>query len=524
MMQLKVWCKVALILAAVVVISSCEEDFYTIGTELISQDIEVNVDSSRTVISYSRKLVPVQTNDMTAYRMGIYNDPVYGKSVSNFLGQITLNQQNPSFGDSAVVDSVFIYFPYFSQQLTNNEGEIEYTLDSVYGDTPYRLEIYESQFFLRDLDPDSNFEDPQNYYSNQAQTFEQFLGPQIGLVEQFVPSNEGFVINEGENNEERLGPGIRVLLDNEFFQEKIISKEGEPELLTNNNFKNYFRGIYLKAVETGNGDNYFIFNGAAPTVTMYYSFNSEGGIGDDGGSDDEDDDGRASSSLVFSFNAISVNTIDEEFPGDIQEAITNPNTTQGEETLYLRGGQGAMTIIELFGEDTDNNGVAEELEELRANEWLINDASLYMYIDQDKVTGGGAEPERIKLYDVENERLLIDYSFDLTAGNAAIDAITTHLGRIERGSDDSGEFYRLRITNHLSRLINEDSTNVALGLVVSQNVLLTDQQDLESTQGPGVNTIPQSSILSHEGTVLHGNLSPFENKRLKLKISYTLPN
>ena len=94
MMQLKVWWKVALILAAVVVISSCEEDFYTIGTELISQDIEVNVDSSRTVISYSRKLVPVQTNDMTAYRMGIYNDPVYGKSVSNFLGQITLNQQN----------------------------------------------------------------------------------------------------------------------------------------------------------------------------------------------------------------------------------------------------------------------------------------------------------------------------------------------------------------------------------------------------------------------------------------------
>lgn len=505
--------------------ASCEEDFYSIGTELLGQDIEVNVDSSRTVISYSRKLAPVQTNDMQAFRLGIYNDPVYGKSTSNFLGQITLNQPNPSFGDSAVVDSVFIYFPFFSQQTTDSEGEVTYELDSVYGDTPFDLEIYESNFFLRDQDPDSGFSDPQNYYNNQASTFEMFLGEKLATEVDFVPTTEGYLINEGETTEERLGPGIRVRLSNEFFQEKIIAKEGEPELLNNNNFKNYFRGVYLKVVEKNPGDNYFIFNAAAPTITMFYSFNSTEGSGGDTGDDDDDeeDDGRGDSSLVFSFNAISLNTIDSEIPPAIQAEITNPDTENGEENLYVYGGDGVITVVELFGPDNDLNGIPDELEELRSNGWLINDASLIFYVDQDKVTGGSPEPERIKVYDIKNDRLIIDYSFDLTAGNAAIDAITTHLGRIQRGSDGEGEFYEIRLTNHISNLINRDSANVPIGVVVTQNALLTDFQDTESTQAPGINTLPQGAILSHEGTVFHGNRSAVPGKRLKLRISYTNP-
>lgn len=516
--------KVLAVLALLVGSASCDEDFYSIGTEILGQDLEVNVDSSRTVVAYSRKLVPVQTNDMQAYRLGIYNDPVFGKSTSNFLGQITMNQPNPVFGDSAVVDSVFVYFPYFSQQTTGSEGEVTYELDSVYGDTPFDLEIYESNFFLRDLDPDTGFQDPQNYYSNQRSTFEMFLGEKLATETDFLPTTEGFLLNEGETTEERLGPGIRVALDPEFFQEKIIGKEGEPELLNNNNFKNYFRGIYLKVVEKNPGDNYFIFNAAAPTLTMYYSFNSTGSSdGETGDDEDEEDDGRDDSSLVFSFNAISLNTIESEIPGDVQADLDSPDTQNGEEDLYIYGGDGVMTVVELFGPDNDNNGIPDELEELRSNGWLINDASLIFYVDQEKVTGGAPEPERIKVFDIENDRLLIDYAFDLTAGNAAIDAITTHLGRIQRGSDNEGEFYTIRLTNHISNLINRDSANVPIGLVVSQNALITDFQDTESTQAPGINTLPQDAILSHEGTVFHGNRSSVPGKRLKLRISYTKP-
>ena len=42
---------------------------------------------------------------------------------------------------------------------------------------------------------------------------------------------------------------------------------------------------------------------------------------------------------------------------------------QNPDNLYLRGGEGSMAIIDLFGPDNDNNGVADKLEELRANNW-----------------------------------------------------------------------------------------------------------------------------------------------------------
>ena len=55
---------------------------------------------------------------------------------------------------------------------------------------------------------------------------------------------------------------------------------------------------------------------------------------------------------------------------------------------------------------------------------------------------------------------------------------TTHLGRLVRDSDGKGDYYKLRITNHLSSLIHQDSTNVNLGVIVSQNVAVPNFQEV----------------------------------------------
>ena len=64
--------------------------------------------------------------------------------------------------------------------------------------------------------------------------------------------------------------------------------------------------------------------------------------------------------------------------------------------IKLQGAAGSEATIDLFGADADNNGIADKIEELRAKNWLINDASLTFYINQSADTT--AIPYRLYLY------------------------------------------------------------------------------------------------------------------------------
>ena len=503
--------KLAAILILIIGLASCQEDFNTIGSDIIDQNFQAEVDSSQTVIAYSRKLLPVQSNSLPVYQLGVYNEPTYGKSTISLLSQVTMDEPDPDFGDSTVVESVILYIPFFSTPETIEEETI-YTTDSIYGSSPINISIFESNYFLRDFDPNSNFQEEQLYYTNQAPVFEAFMGDLIDTIEDFEPSDEGFVINEGEEDEQLIGPGIRIELPVEFFETKIIEQEGMSTLLNNNNFREYFRGLYFKVESATNDGTLFLFDIEEANITLNYTFQTE--------PEGERFDGE----FIMSFDGINVNVFDNELPGDIAGELFNPDVVNGEETLYLRGGDGIITIVDLFGEDADDNGVADELESLRDKGWLINEANLVFYVDQDKVSGGDTEPDRIMIYDVKNSRLLADYNLDVTAAEEAPTAHSQHLGVLERGNDNNGEFYKIKITNYVSHLINRDSTNVSLGLIVSQNVKEQGFLKLENTQSPGIEEVPVSSVFAPRGTILIGNNTPNQNKKLKLKIFYTEPN
>src|SRR5690606_21314288 len=158
---------------------------------------------------------------------------------------------------------------------------------------------------------------------------------------------------------------------------------------------------------------------------------------------------------------------------------------------------------------------------LRAKKWLINEANLIFYVNQDLMTGGNNEPERIMIYDLKNSNVLADYMSDPTSSLPPINALTNHFGPLERGSDGKGKYYKLKITNHISNLINKDSTNVPLGIVVSQDVSNRTTQKLLSPLTPNIEAVPSSEVVSHQGTILYGNSSNDPDKRLKLQIYYT---
>ncbi|MBP2831340.1 DUF4270 domain-containing protein [Aquimarina sp. U1-2] len=551
------------ILSAIVFIInvlSCEDDFNSVGSEIIG---DVNFQDSLYVsipVAYSKKFERVRTDNLSytiegrqdilfhSSMLGVYNDPIYGQSVYSVLSQIQAPSYPITFGNNAVLDSVVLTLPYLSRpveqrsvdvSLTNADGTTvivpemvtTYELDSIYQNQPFKLSIYQSNYFLRDFDPSTT--ERQAYYSNDLENFEAQLMSKDPLFvnTSFVPSNAELILTSPDTESDddtapdrnRVAPRLRAKLPVETFKEQFLDKEGSTELSNSSNFENYFRGIYLKAEPNDSGTgNLLYFNLREATITLYYKTETAAN-GDTPATESQEE-------LTLSFSTNAINFINTAFNPMIAAELAPDNQDQinGEENLYLKGGDGSIAVIDLFNRTVVNeNGEEEnEFEYLKRQNWLINDANLKFYINQDLVTSGDAEPERIYIFNMENGSILGDYGLDirfqLSNLGDPVNSILNHLGRINRGADDQGEFYRIRLTQHIIDLFNEDVENIKLGVSVSQNVNITS-----STTGDTVNEsdeiIPTSSIISHEGTILYGN-SPNvpESKRLQLEIFYTV--
>ena len=58
--------KVLAVLFVIIGLASCEEDFSTLTTDVINQPVNASLDDSKAIVSYSRKLLPVESNNLIA--------------------------------------------------------------------------------------------------------------------------------------------------------------------------------------------------------------------------------------------------------------------------------------------------------------------------------------------------------------------------------------------------------------------------------------------------------------------------
>ncbi len=181
-----------------------------------------------------------------------------------------------------------------------------------------------------------------------------------------------------------------------------------------------------------------------------------------------------------------------------------------------------MAEIELF-KDSDGTNV---LEEIRAKDWLINEANLTMYIDKEMLSsrGGIVEPSRLYLYDLKGKMPLLDYFIDNSSGPRAFQNKIVHGGLIELDEDKDGLLYKIKISEHIKNVIRKDSTNLKLGLVVSSDISSSLNTEIENSEL--MTYIPQPSIINPLGTVLIGPNPNPENisKRMRLNLYYTEVN
>ena len=90
----------------VLAFTSCDDDFNTIGGELVGGQLDAFPRYEAGVVAYNKKLSAVQTNNLPLQLLGIYNEPVYGQQQANVLAQLSLSANNPGFGNEPRLDSV----------------------------------------------------------------------------------------------------------------------------------------------------------------------------------------------------------------------------------------------------------------------------------------------------------------------------------------------------------------------------------------------------------------------------------
>ena len=537
-----------IILISFFIFQSCDKELTSFDSDVINSENAIDFSTGEldySILSKSEIINPVQSNNLPSFLIGKYNHPQFGNSYANFVGQMVPADYNHDFGDNVELDSVILSIPYYSRAIDTDENlDVTYEIDSVYGNNPIKISIYKNNFFLRTFDPFQSFDSSQNYFTNGSLSnneqidISQLEGQLLFEIDDFVPNanqiNLTAVDSSGETYiSQKLAPALRFKLNNpnnNFWETLFFNNEGLPNLSNEPDFKEFFRGLYFKTEGLNSSGSMMLLNLASSNakLTIHYTSDNEV-VNNDTGSTDDNLTNQHEYVLNFSGNLVNI------FENENLVDVNGTNTVDGNENIYLRGGEGIITTLDLFsGSLINDNG--EEISEFDhfkdffydnisdSPKRLINEAYIEFYVNQNFINSD--EPERIFIYNYEQNTALIDYFLDQSVSSTTINAKINHLVPLIKDSlnDNRGIKYKIRITEHLNNLVLKDSSNSKLGLGVMsnissvQNFTILGDEDSNSN-----NSLAAGIILSPKGTILHGNLSPEIEKRPRIKIYYTEP-
>jgi len=527
-------------------VQACDSEFSEIGSGIVGvPDFEIK-NKAYPITTYNKKITKFESSNLGNNLLGYYEDPVFGGFNANFVVQMLSSDFTPTFGEDTVLDSVILTIPY-SSNATINEDVTDYELDSLYGSNEIKLSIYKNNFLLRSFDPSAAVDDFQNYYSDGSLTSGQLIessqleGQLLYSDAAYFPSSLSIpleTINEETGVSEvtsTLIPSLRIDLFNNpnnsnlpegFWEDLIFSLENNEATSSRDGFYNYFRGLYFKAEATSENEGHMMqlqLQDPLSNLTVYYSYNQT--------VNGEEETSSAQGEYVLSFSGNNVAIFDNDFNPSILQTINDTSTDlEGDDFLYLKGGEGSMAVIELFAEDEDGNTFADYLSEFRdidneiiTPKRLINEAFLEFYVEE--TTSNADIPNRVYIYDLDNNSVLFDYVLDQSINTTSSDSKLVHLVPLATETDSDGvehKKYKIRLTDHLNNIVINDSTNVSLGLLVSSNVGQISLNEFKNTED--IQGVPTGTVLSPKSVVLHGNNSPDPAKHPKLNIYYTEPN
>lgn len=489
-------------------IISCEKEIESIGVNLVdNKNFTTNKNTSE-VITTNKNIVNVPASGIPQYLLGVYSDNEFGTLKASIVSQLAIPTVGTAYnyGTNYGIDSVLMIIPYqVTKGVNQSDGKPTFSIDSVFGeaDVAFKLSVYELKTFLNTLDP----VDPSKaaiYYSDKefqkgdtpfySGNFKVNPNDTVAYIKRFM-ANGKTVYKIDTVKATDKGPSIKIALNKNLIKGKFVDNAAGAEFQSLDNFQRYFRGLYIEAEAlTSNKSHLVSLAMANAKMVIYYSKDEdEGATVDLNGNKINGELGvRTKHNFEFAFGAIKSNVLKRDATAPHQSGVNR---------LYVQGAAGSMATIELF---KDVNYIA-----LRENNWLINDASLIFYVDQNAASA--IAPEQLFIFNYDDKEQLTD---TMTEGLATIG------GLLERDAEGKPYRYVFKITDYMSKLLSSsaptDLEKKTIGLKVFN----------PSTDTPTAITDVKIRDYSWtpKGVVLYGQDSSFGDKRVKLEISYTKLN
>lgn len=275
---------IPVLMMGIMVLNSCEGELDNLGSQFV--DGSEALEKVYALAAYNVNNHDVQnvvTSQYDSVRIGAFSEPVFGGQKVSYITQVRLNSYNPDFGTNPVVDSVVLTLkPRYetaadSTKTTTNEDYIypdgnvaakkvvntypvrKYGKYKIGKDTPpFTIRVHEVTDFLGGTSDSIKTNKPIAVASTDIGS-KAFNGT-VNSVVITKDSDASEILNRAAS--------FRIPLKKEFFQDKIIAKQGNQVLKDAASFIRYFRGISISVDES---DGYLFSmapNDAA--ITIYY--------------------------------------------------------------------------------------------------------------------------------------------------------------------------------------------------------------------------------------------------------------
>jgi hypothetical protein len=527
--------------ATALLVFSCENDINEIGNDLFD-GASSNVFYAK-VISYNTNNDSIRSDEQMLQNamLGVYEEPVFGRTKARFYSQARIGILNPEFGENAAMDSVILSIPVYYKTGEENiqidttyvylqEGETPtdsatirikrtYKLDSIYGNSelPITLQVKEVAKYMQSQDsihfsnPDlSNCQGCDNI--NKIEVLPQLLGAQ-------QISNKVITYQTKKKNdpETELPPvTIKIKLDKDYFQQKFIDNEGSSDMVDQASFiRNFFRGIEISTPEEQGFLFHFQSASTQFNLAMYYHYD------DPDAEEDEEETKNATLPLFFAsywsptpgYN-VQVNQFEHaNRSSQFVNAYTNPNTVQGDSRLYLAGMDGTKTIIQIAQEELD-----EIRHNVQNNGWAIVGAELNIHVDDNY---GLKKPPYLFAW--------FNYTEDGKVKHKSFTDVTEYYNRYPTAVQfnppynykEDNKTYTIRITDYIKSIVERGEVYEDAKIVLSVgNFLMMPTSAYSEILNPQ-NPYWSDRAFNPNRVVLHGNNSEQADKQMKLKIYYT---